>query len=52
MLIVGNGRLITLDADGKVMQDGAVVIEDGIIREIGDTASIRARYPNAELVDA
>ncbi len=31
MLIVGNGLLITLDADGKVIQDGAVAIEDGII---------------------
>jgi len=43
MLIVGNGLLITLDADGKVIKDGAVVIEDGIVRETGDTANIKAR---------
>ena len=52
MLIVGNGLLITLDADSKVIRDGAVVIEDGIIRETGDTANIKARYPNAEFIDA
>jgi putative selenium metabolism protein SsnA len=52
MLIVGNGRLITLDADGKVIQDGALVIEDGIIREVGDTADIKARYPLADFIDA
>ena len=29
MLIVGNGLLITLDSDGRVIQEGAVVIQDG-----------------------
>lgn len=51
MLIVGNGLLLTLDADGKVIQDGAVAMEDGIINEVGDTEDIKARYPEAEFID-
>ncbi|NLD13433.1 MAG: putative aminohydrolase SsnA [Firmicutes bacterium] len=52
MLIVGNGLVITLDAESKVIKDGAVVIEDGNIREVGDTAGIKERYPEAEFIDA
>ena len=43
MLIVGNGLVITLDAERKVIKDVAVVIEDGNIREVGDTAGIKER---------
>ena len=52
MLIVRHGLLITLDACGKVIHDGAVAIEDGIICEVGRTRDIKARYPFAEFIDA
>lgn len=52
MLIVGGGLLLTLDAEGRIIEDGAVAIDDGVIREVGDTCEIRARYPGAEFIDA
>ena len=52
MLIIGNGRVITRDGDTPYWEEGAVVTEGEIIRELGPTASMREKYPQAEFVDA
>ena len=52
MLLLGNGRLITRDPANPYLEDGCVAMADGLIAEIGRTADLRARYPQAEWVDA
>ena len=52
MLLVGNGRVFTLDDARPYLKDGAVVIDGEKIREIGPFADMKAKYPEAEFVDA
>ncbi len=51
MLLIGNGRLITRDCD-KYYENGAVVTEGNLIREVGTTAKMQEKYPDATLIDA
>lgn len=50
MLLIGNGRLITRNGN-EYLQDGAVVTDGGIIRDVGQFAQLRARYPDAAFLD-
>lgn len=52
MLIIGNGRLITRDNKQPYFENGAVVVEDNVIVEAGQFNAIKAKYPEAEFVDA
>lgn len=52
VLLVGNGRLISRDPSFPLIQNGCVVIRDGLIVEIGPTASILAAYPAERFIDA
>ena len=52
MLLMGNGRLITRDAANPFLADGCVAMEGNRIVEVGGTATLKARYPQAEFVDA
>ena len=52
MIMVGNGRLLTRDPERPYFPDGAVVLEGDTVREAGPLAELRAKYPQAEFVDA
>ena len=52
MLIIGNGRLITRDAEHPYFERGAVVCDGGTIVAAGDEAALRAQYPDAEYLDS
>ena len=53
MNLVTNGRLITRDAGGKgYYEHGAVAYEGAKIVEVGEEAALRAKYADAEIVDA
>ena len=52
MLIIGNGRLITRDAEHPYFERGAVVCDGGTIVAAGDEAELRAQYPGAEYLDS
>ena len=52
MLLVGNGRVITRDSALPYLEDGAVAIDGRKIREVGPLAQLRAKYPQAQFVDA
>jgi putative selenium metabolism protein SsnA len=52
MLIIGNGTIITRDAACPCIENGAVAVDGKLIKEVGDTASLRARYAGAEYIDA
>lgn len=53
MTLVTNGRLITRDPEGQgYYEHGAVAYEGTKIVEIGEEAALRAKYPEAEIIDA
>ena len=52
MLLVGNGKLITCDSENPYFEDGAVVIDGEAVKAVGALADMRAKYPDAEFVDA
>ncbi len=53
MTLVTNGRLITRDPEGRgYYERGAVAYEGTKIVEVGEEAVLKARYPQAEIIDA
>jgi putative selenium metabolism protein SsnA len=52
LLLLGNGRMITRDASNPFLINGCVAMDGGTISEVGDTALLRARYPEARFIDA
>lgn len=52
MLLIGNGRLLTRDGENPWIENGAVVTEASLIKEVGTTEDLKARYPEAEYIDA
>ena len=52
MYILGNGRLITRSQALPYLENGAVCIDGTKIKAVGETAALRARYPEAEFLDA
>jgi len=52
MKLVTNGRLITRDARARYFEHGAVAFEGTKIVEVGEEAMLRAKYPDAEIIDA
>lgn len=52
MLIVGNGKVITRDSDLPFMEQGAVAIEGTRIAQVGPEQVLKAKYPDAEYIDA
>ena len=52
MLLVGNGKLITRDPALPYVEDGAVVLDGEAVKEVGTLAELKAKYPDAEFVDA
>ena len=51
MNILGNGIVITVDDAIGVLQNGAVTYAHGKIIAVGDTAELRAAYPDAVYTD-
>ena len=52
MLIVGNGRVVTRDAQMPFLEHGAVAIEGDAIQSVGEEAELVAAHPGAEYIDA
>ncbi len=51
MLLLGHGKVLTFDQKSRVINDGAVLIEDETIKAIGDTNELKNNYPEAEFKD-
>ena len=47
-LIVAGDHIVTMDADGGVLTDGAVAVDDGVIVAVGAAGDIDAAYRAAE----
>jgi putative selenium metabolism protein SsnA len=51
-MLITNGTVMTFGPAGRVIADGAVYFEDDTILDIGRSAALQARYPQAETLDA
>lgn len=52
MILIGNGKVFTRNDEQPYIEDGAVLIQGNIIKEVGKTEVLKAKYPDAEYKDA
>ena len=52
MLLVYGGKLLTRGRPNRLIENGCVAVEGNLITEVGSADKLRAKYGNAELVDA
>lgn len=52
MILIGNGIVLTLGKGNRVILDGAVLIQDSKIIEIGLTKDLQTRFSEARFIDA
>ena len=52
MLLIGNGRLITRDSKNPYYENGAVLVENEKIIEVGSYTELQNKYADAEFIDA
>ena len=50
-LIVKGAHIVTMDAQGTIIEDGAIAIDEGIILDLGSAAQIDAKYAAAATLD-
>src|ERR1700733_5378397 len=50
--LITGGTLVTMDANGRVIEDGAIAISDGAIDALGDRTNIESRYQAHRTIDA
>ncbi len=50
--LVGNGTVVTLNADNQLIEQGAVLVRGGRIATIGLDSALRQQFPEADYVDA
>jgi putative selenium metabolism protein SsnA len=51
-LLITHGQVFTLGARNEMILDGAVYVEGDTVVDVGTTADLAARYPDAERLDA
>ena len=51
-LLITNGRLVTWGEANEIIDNGALLVEEGLIAEMGHSAELRARHPGLEELDA
>jgi len=51
-MLITHGRIATFGQNPQVIEDGAICLADDQIIAVGPTAELRARYPEAEQLDA
>ena len=49
-LLITNGQLVTWD--DEIIEGGALYLENGLIAEVGSSANLSKKYPDAETFDA
>ncbi len=51
-ILIGNGTVVTLGSDNRLIEHGAVLIHNGRIAAIDTDATLRQQHPDAGYVDA
>ena len=52
LYLITHGRVITFGDDHRVIEDGAIAVEGQLIKDVGTTDELVARYPDVPQVDA
>lgn len=52
MIVIGNGRMITRNLDNPFIENGAVALDQTVIKMVGTLEEVRRAYPDAEFIDA
>ncbi|MGO1581523.1 MAG: putative aminohydrolase SsnA [Peptoniphilaceae bacterium] len=50
-MILVNGKVITNDKNNNFYENGAVVVKNNIIEEVGNSDEVKKKYPDEEVVD-
>src|SRR5579883_2788397 len=51
-ILIGNGTVVTLNAENQFFEKGAVLVRERRIEAVGVESDLRAQYPTAHFVDA
>ncbi len=49
--IIGGGQIITLDPERRIINDGAVLVEENKITDIGKAKDLKEKFPKKEWID-
>lgn len=52
MILIGNGMVITQDVKNPFITNGAVVLKDNLILEVGEFDVLKNKYKDCEFIDA
>lgn len=52
MILIGNGKIVTRDGSCPFINNGAVLIDGKMICNVGESQTLKAKYPGAEFIDA
>jgi len=51
-LRIDGGTIVTMDPQKRIIQDGAVVVENGNILDVGKNTELKRKYPSYEKINA
>src|SRR6266536_6362560 len=51
-ILIGNGTVVTLGNDNRLIEQGAVLVQNDRIAAIGSDTALREQHPHAQYVDA
>lgn len=51
-ILIINGRLVTWQAENEIIENGALLLQNGLITDMGGSADLVAKYPAAKQLDA
>ena len=51
-MLITNGQIVIWGHDGRIITDGALLVEDARIVDIGDTVDLLNKYPDKKVIDA
>jgi len=51
-LLIQNGLIVTMDEERRIVEDGAIMIENGRIIDLGKTSEIKDKYKPERVIDA
>lgn len=51
-MIITSGKIVTWGDPNEILEDQALLLQDGLIQEIGSEAELKNSYPEEEILDA
>src|ERR1700738_4905256 len=51
-ILIGNGTVVTLDADNQLIEHGAILVHGDRVAAIGTSSALRQQHPDAQYIDA